>query len=406
MIDIERQVADEYAAECFPGTFEDVQARVARRTRTKWAMVASAAATAAAVAVGFAVVRPSHDHRPVVTATPSTSASKKLSAAEFEAACAQQWEHFNDDPKLQGQLAELPPLRFDEQQGNQRLRIYSNGVVEMECTLNATGQVGGGMGHSEPIEEGLLRPIGRNFPVVGSFDPGGIGFYLGGVIPGATAITAHMPGKADVPAKINGDLFLLWTTDDSLGDHIVITARSQQATLVDAIILDRQRADERTATIDASCRSMIDDLVHNTGSILAAVASEPTTLAIKGGTGDHRTWIYRKGSLLVPCDLGERSDRLGPALLPDAPDRWKTAGHVEVMTSGLNNKWGQVFGVAPAGLTSLVLHLPDGQSVPAVISGGMFLAVWKTTGWQVQPEYVAATVKGVHYRIASDGTVQ
>jgi hypothetical protein len=406
MIDIEQQVADEYAAERFPGTFEDVQARVARRTRTKWAMVASAVATAAAVAVGFAVVRPSHDHRPVVTTTPSTSASKKLSAAEFDAACARQWEHFNDDPKLQGPLAELPPLRFDEQEGDQRLRIYSNGIVEMDCTLDAMGRVGGGWGRSEPLEDGLLRPIGREFPVLGSFDPGGIGFHLGGVIPGATDITFHMSGKADVPAKINGDLFLLWTTDDSLGDHIIITARSQQATLVDAVILTRQRADERTATIDASCRSMIEYLVHNTGSVLAAVASEPTTLAIQGGTGDHRTWIYRKGSLLVPCNIGDKSDQLDTALLPDAPDQWKAAGHVEVMTGGLTGKWGRVFGVAPAGLTSLVLHLPDGQSVPATIRNGMFLAIWKTTDRDVQPDSITATVKGVRYTIESGGTVR
>lgn len=406
MIDIEQRVADEYMDERFPGTFEDVQARVARRSRTRWALMAGAVATAAAVVVGFAVIRPSHDQRPVIAATPSSTASKRLTAAEFDAACTQRWEDFKARRQLQGDLAERPPLRFDEQLGDRRMQVYANSVMELECSQNAAGELIGGDGTGEPLGERILRPIGREFQAFGSL--GADHYYLGGLIPGATAITAHIPGRADVPAKVNGDLFLLWYPGGADADNMVITARSQKATLVDMFTFSNQRPDERTATIDASCRALIDGLVHQAGSILASVASQPTTLAVKSGSGDHRTWIYRKGALLVPCDLGDkgsRSDRLGTALLADAPDEWQTAGHVEVMTGGMINKWGRVFGAAPAGLTSLVLHLPDGQTIAATISNGMYLAVWRTTDWEVQPDSITATVKGVQYTIEPDGTV-
>jgi hypothetical protein len=410
MKDIENTIADEYADEHFPGTVEDIHARLARRRRTTRRLAsAGVAGTVAVGLIAFAVLQPRpHTAPPPIdgpTASASATPSPGLSTAEFDAQCQQQWE------KDKQGVAQRPPLRFDEQSGGKRLRIYADDVIAAECTLGADGKVTGGSWAGAPVGTPLQPASGREVEATGTFSligDGWTGYYLGRAFPTMSDIVGYGADGRAYRALVNGDLFLLWLSEPSRYEPLMLTARTQQATVIADFSGVQRLADLRPVTVDTVCRKKIDDLVHHAGLDLPDVSSASTTLVGKAESKDHRTWLYRRGRLILPCDQWQdrgRAVRLGTSLLPDGADDWRPGGHVEIMAGDMADKWARAFGTAPPGLTSLRLHLPDGQTIAATVKNGYFLALWQTSHWEVQPDSVTATINGKQYRVDSSGSV-
>jgi hypothetical protein len=405
MTDIEEQIQQEFRSERFPGTLEGVQARFTARRRIRRAFAAGAVLVAAAAAVVvFAVVRTPPPKPPIIAPTPSPTATR-ISDADFDAGCAEEWQEFAVQRALPSPFAAQPPIRFDERSGDKRLRIYANEAAGLECFLDIDGTVISNNGTSIPVGTPMYPGEGRDLPMFLDYSVDYMsGKAIGRVSPGMTDVTAHVRGGPDVRGKIDGELFLIWQPSGPFGVSFV-TARSQAATIVNWIDAFHPLADKRDATVDAYCRKRIAQLVELAAPTLPGLRSTTTVSAVKIGSEDHRMWVYRRGLLLVPCEVDASGEaRVGTAIMPDAADQWRPGGHVEVMTGSNSPQVVHAFGAAPAGLSSLVLHLPDGRSVPATVKGGAFVAQWQADPG-VMIEYVTATVNGVRYRVAPDGSV-
>jgi hypothetical protein len=233
-------------------------------------------------------------------------------------------------------------------------------------------------------------------------------YEYGRIFPGAVNIIAHLADGHTIPAMIDGDLFMIWPdTGRTLGSSI-ITARSQDATVIDGNLYSHPIPTYSPSVVDSQCRTLIHTLVTEPAgrTVLKSVSANSIRPA---ATDDGHTRLYAVGDLLVPCDLdpADRLVLLGSAILPDRPDTWHPGGHVEIMTggNGMDPHRGEAFGIAPIGLTALTLHLSDGQAVPATISGGYFFAGWQVQGSTVVLESATATVNGVQLTVGPDGTV-